>query len=56
MKTLVDTNVILDFFLSREPHENAVKKIFELVYQEKLMLIPLPAALPILRELSQRLF
>ncbi|MDR1193144.1 MAG: PIN domain-containing protein [Peptococcaceae bacterium] len=36
MKVLLDTNVILDFFLVREPRYENVKKIFELVYQEKI--------------------
>ena len=36
MKILVDTNVILDFFLLREPRQEAVKELFELVYQEKI--------------------
>jgi len=36
MKILVDTNVILDFFLSRVPHYKTAKNIFELIYQEKV--------------------
>ncbi len=36
MKALIDTNVILDFFLSREPHNDAAKKLFKLAYQENL--------------------
>ena len=34
MKILVDTNVILDFFLSREPQKEAVVKLFEQICQE----------------------
>jgi len=33
MKILVDTNVILDFFLSREPQKEAVVKLFEKICQ-----------------------
>jgi predicted nucleic acid-binding protein len=36
MKVLIDTNVILDFFLTRTPHDIAAKKIFEMTYQEKI--------------------
>ena len=36
MKILLDTNVILDFFLSREPGGASARRIFELVYQEKI--------------------
>ena len=36
MKVLLDTNVILDFFLAREPHHEPAKKIFELTYKEKI--------------------
>ena len=36
MKALVDTNVILDFFLSREPQKEAVTKLFEQIYQERV--------------------
>ena len=36
MKIVIDTNVILDFFLSREPGADSAKRIFELVYQEKI--------------------
>ena len=36
MRVLLDTNVILDFFLAREPHHETAKKIFELAYQENI--------------------
>ena len=36
MKVLMDTNVILDFFLSREPQKEAAVKIFEQIYQERI--------------------
>lgn len=36
MKVLLDTNVILDVFLSREPNIQASEKIFEMVYNEKI--------------------
>ena len=36
MKIMIDTNVILDFFLSREPHASAAKQLFEMVCQEKI--------------------
>ena len=36
MIILVDTNVILDFFLARAPHQCTAVKVFELIYQEKL--------------------
>lgn len=36
MKVLVDTNVILDFFLSREPHVAEARKLFEMVYREEI--------------------
>ena len=36
MKILVDTNVILDFFLSREPQKEAVIELFEQIYQERI--------------------
>lgn len=36
MKILVDTNIILDFFLSREQHATATKELFEMIYQEKI--------------------
>lgn len=36
MKVLLDTNVILDVFLSREPNIQAAEKIFEMVYNEKI--------------------
>ena len=35
MKILLDTNIILDVFLSREPNIKSAEKIFELIYQEK---------------------
>ena len=34
--TLVDTNVILDFFLSREPENKNATMLFEQIYQEKI--------------------
>ena len=36
MKALIDTNVILDFLLAREPHYEAAKEIFSLTYQGKI--------------------
>jgi predicted nucleic acid-binding protein len=36
MRALLDTNVILDFFLARSPHDAAARKIFELARQEKI--------------------
>ena len=36
MKLLVDTNIVLDVFLSREKNTNASVEIFELIYQEKV--------------------
>ena len=36
MKILVDTNVILDFFLSRESQKEAVTELFEQIYQERI--------------------
>ena len=36
MKILVDTNVILDFFLSREPYDKSAKEIFKLNYEEEI--------------------
>jgi len=36
MRALLDTNVILDFFLVRSPNDTAARKIFELISQEKL--------------------
>ena len=36
MKILVDTNIILDFFLSREPQKEAAIKLFEQIYLEKV--------------------
>ena len=36
MKIMIDTNVILDFFLSRSPGSDSAKRIFEMVYQEKI--------------------
>ena len=36
MKILVDTNIILDFFLSREPQKEAAVKLFEQIYLEKV--------------------
>jgi predicted nucleic acid-binding protein len=33
---MIDTNVILDFFLSREPGADAAKQIFGLICQEKI--------------------
>ena len=35
MKVLVDTNVVLDFFLSREPQADVATKVFDLLRQEK---------------------
>jgi len=36
MKIVIDTNVILDFFLSREPGVDSARQIFEMVYQERI--------------------
>jgi len=36
MKILLDTNIILDVFLYREPNIKSVEKIFELIYQNKV--------------------
>jgi len=35
MKIVVDTNIILDFFLSREPYVSDARKLFSLICQEK---------------------
>ncbi|MCL2164543.1 MAG: PIN domain-containing protein [Oscillospiraceae bacterium] len=36
MRVLLDTNIILDFFLSRAPHYEAAKRIFELTCHGQL--------------------
>jgi len=36
MKILLDTNVILDFFLARPSGEDAARQLFEWIYQEKI--------------------
>ena len=36
MRALIDTNIILDFFLTREPQYEAAKKIFELAYKSEI--------------------
>ena len=36
MKVLVDSNVILDFFLAREPRKEAVTELFEQICQERI--------------------
>jgi len=36
MKVLIDTNVILDFFLSREPHFAEAKQVFEMIRNEEI--------------------
>ena len=36
MRIIVDTNVILDFLLEREPHAASAKGLFEMIYQEKV--------------------
>jgi len=36
MKIIIDTNVVLDFFLSREPHASDAKQLFLMVSQEKV--------------------
>jgi len=36
MKILLDTNIILDHILSREPHVKAVGRIFELICQDRI--------------------
>jgi len=36
MKIIVDTNVILDFLLSREPHMADARNLFKMISQEKV--------------------
>jgi len=36
MKIIIDTNIILDFFLSREPYAADAKQLFEMIYREKI--------------------
>jgi predicted nucleic acid-binding protein len=36
MRVLLDTNVILDFFLARAPHDTAARQIFEAVTKEQI--------------------
>jgi len=36
MKILLDTNIILDIFLTREPNIKTSEKIFELILQDKI--------------------
>ncbi len=36
MRVLLDTNIVLDLFLTREPNVKAAQKIFALVAQEKI--------------------
>jgi len=36
MRVLLDTNVILDFFLERTPHAEAADRLFQLAHQGKL--------------------
>ena len=36
MRVLLDTNVILDFFLEREPFYEAASKLFEAIAEERL--------------------
>jgi predicted nucleic acid-binding protein len=36
VRVLVDTNVVLDFFLSREPERESVTTLFEQIYKEKV--------------------
>jgi predicted nucleic acid-binding protein len=36
MRVLLDTNIILDVLLSREPQVHWANKIFELIYREKI--------------------
>ena len=36
MTVLIDTNVILDFILGREPHRASADKIFEMIQQDEL--------------------
>ena len=36
MKALIDTNVILDFFLSREPHTANANRLFEMIYKDEI--------------------
>jgi predicted nucleic acid-binding protein len=33
---VIDTNIILDFFLSRQPGVDSARYIFEMIYQEKI--------------------
>ena len=37
MRVLIDTDVVLDFFLAREPFSAAANKIFDLIEEEKLI-------------------
>jgi len=36
MSVLLDTNVILDFFLNRTPHTDVADRLFKLIYQEEV--------------------
>jgi len=36
MKIVIDTNVILDFFLSRQPGMDSARRIFEMIYQDEI--------------------
>ena len=36
MKVLIDTNIILDVLLSREPNIKSAEKIFEMIYNEEI--------------------
>jgi len=36
MKIVIDTNVILDLFLSRQPGVDSARRIFEMAYQEEI--------------------
>jgi len=36
MKVLIDTNIILDFFLAREPHASTAKQIFAMMYKNEI--------------------
>jgi len=36
MRIAIDTNVILDFFLSRQPGVNSARRIFEMAYKEDI--------------------
>jgi len=36
MKIVVDTNVILDFFLARDPYVISARQLFEMIYTDKL--------------------